>query len=196
MKKFTVLLFCSSVLCIAACGPKVKPYDPNKERKFFSVAVRQLPPEPTYNRLTVAYLPQPLPSRDIVHTSHTRLAPIFEFEIKDTTLEQTARLLANMNRYTSYCSSVIANRKISLTAVGTVDEIADFIAKKAGINVSIDHRNREVRFLAGGGNSSGRSIPSTTRSFPAPTAQIEGLPGKVKISEKTEGFLNNIKIEG
>lgn len=195
MRTLNLIIALLTLAALGACAPKKKPFDPNKERKFFSVAVRQLPPEPVYNRLAVAYLPEPLPSRSIVPASHTRLSPIFQFEMKNATLEQTARILANMSRYTSYCSSVIANRKINIIAVGTIDEIAEFIAAKAGINVSIDHANREVRFLANGSTGS-RGVPRSTKSYPAPRKAIEGLPGDVKVSEKTNGYLNNIKIEG
>lgn len=225
MRRFLqIALIGLALLNSTACSSK-KQIDPNKERKFFTVAVRQLPPEPVYNRLTVAYLPEPLPSREIRRASFSRLSPVFEFEMKDATLEQTARILASMSRYTSYCSSVIASRKVSLTAVGTIDEIADLIKKKAGINVNVDHSNREVRFLANGGGSqapivakssgtpaaskragsvapghfstnSAVSSKTPLKNYSASTVELEGVSGDVKVSDKTNGFLNNIKIEG
>lgn len=179
-------------LSLIGCSSRAKPFDPNKERKFFSVAVRQYAPEPVYNRLMTAYLPEPLPSRNILPAAQTRISPIYQFELKNTSLEQTARVLASTARYTSYTSSVIASRKINILAVGTIDEIAEHIENRAGINVVVDHANREVRFLA-----NGTPMPRNRKlaEAPASKAEIEGL-GEVKISEKTDGFLNRIRIEG
>src|SRR5690606_37978903 len=112
MFRFFQVLSLAVIVALGGCAKK-NVIKPTKERKFFAVAVRQLPPEPVYNRMTVAYLPEPLPSRDVRRASFSRISPVFEFEMKEATLEQTARIMANMARYTSYCSSVIAQRKIS-----------------------------------------------------------------------------------
>ena len=201
MKRFLKFIIISLILAgFAACSSKA-PINPNKERKFFGVAVRKLPPEPVYNRLMTAYLPEPLPARTLKRASYSRISPVFQFEMKDATLEETARVLASMARYTSYTSSVIANRKINLVSVGTIDEVASVISSKAGISVKVDHANKEVRFLANGGNTISKA-PSTNKSIKpgnfeqAPSNEVGGLPSDVKISEKTNGFLNNIKIEG
>ncbi|MCO6432484.1 MAG: hypothetical protein J5J00_16645 [Deltaproteobacteria bacterium] len=135
-------------LMLTACGSNLKKWNPNSERKYFGVAFRQLPPDPVYNRLRMAYLPSPLPPADTSHSSTYRLAPVYELNLKNTSLEQTARIVANMARYTSYTSSVIASRKVNVVGLGTIDELGDLISEKAGINVVVDHQNREVRFLA------------------------------------------------
>jgi hypothetical protein len=172
---------------------------PSKERKFFGVAVRKLPPEPVYNRLMTAYLPEPLPPREIKRASYSRISPVFQFEMKDATLEETARVLASMARYTSYTSSVIASRKVNLVTVGTIDEVAKYISDRAGVNVIVDHANHEIRFLANNGSTAVRKI-GVSNVKPgdferASAVQTGALPSSVKVSEKTNGFLNNIKIE-
>ena len=183
----------------SACSSSQKEFTPDKERKHFGVAVRQLPPEPVYNRLMLAYLPSPLPPRNISQsksnlTSMSRLSPIFQFDMKNSSLEQTARVLASLARYTSYTSSVIADRKLNLTALGTIDELGETISRKAGINVIVDHANREVRFLANGAPNPRRPVPARSA---APAAELaDDSLGDVPTSTKTNGFLNNIDTEG
>lgn len=136
------------LLIPAGCSSSKPPLDPYKERKFFGVAMRQLPPEPVYNRLRLAHLPSPLPVKFREIRSDSVIMPVFHYQVKQATLEEAARVLANTSRYTSYCSSVIADRKMDIETLGTIDEIGEFIGKKAGIKVVVDHANKEVRFLA------------------------------------------------
>jgi hypothetical protein len=68
--------------------------------------------------------------------------------LKNATLEETARVLAATARYSSYTAPSIAKNKISVTNLGTIDELARIIESKARVQVVVDHENREVRFLA------------------------------------------------
>ena len=194
------IFFLALLINISACGnTQIKPFNPNSERKYFGVAVRKLPPEPVYNRLMTAYLPEPLPNRDFKKVSFTRLNPVFQFEMKDATIEETARVLANIARYTSYCSSVIASRKINLTTVGTIDEIGQYIGEKAGIKVVVDHANHEVRFLANGASTVAKNQTEGAKIKTAAKEEVNQTPGglspDVQVSEKTNGFLNKIKVD-
>jgi len=189
-KLVVVLLVASN---ITACSTHEKEFEPNKDRKFFGVAVRQLAPEPVYNRLRLVYLPEPMPSRNIQSASYARIAPVFQFEMKGASLEQVARVLASLARYTSYTSSVIADKKITVVAVGTIDELAQVVSEKAGINVMVDHENREVRFLANGMPEPRRNVSARQEQ---PAVPADTSLGDVKVSEKTNGYLNKIKIEG
>lgn len=136
-------------VALTGCSSQPK-WEPDVEQQFYGTAVRQLPPQPVYNRLRLVYLPEPLPQKDLKVASLNKILPIFRFELKDGTIEEASRVLAETARYTSYCSSIIADRKFSFEGLGTIDELASSISKRAGVNVVVDHGNREVRFLANG----------------------------------------------
>ena len=64
---------------------------------------------------------------------------------------------------------------------------------------------KEIRFLANSGVSSfgnnkaavsSKKVVSSTEAPRSTPVGANGLPDDVKVSEKTNGFLNNIKIEG
>jgi len=76
------------------------------------------------------------------------LRPIFHLVLKNATLEETARVLAALARYDSYTAPSIASQKFSLERLGTIDELGAIISEQAKIQVTIDHTNKEVRFLA------------------------------------------------
>jgi hypothetical protein len=78
-----------------------------------------------------------------------RLRSVFHLSLKNSTLEETARVLAATSRYSSYTAPSISAEKISVDNLGTIDELAKIIESKAHIQVVIDHQNKEVRFLAG-----------------------------------------------
>lgn len=167
-----------AVTALASCGPTIPQWKPYKEQAFYGVAVRQLPPQPVYNRLRLVYLPEPLPGKDLQVASYNKILPVFEFEIGDGTIEEASRVLAETARYTSYCSSVIADRKFSFVGLGTIDELAAAISQKAAINVVVDHVNREVRFLANGTispfQSAARSDLPEAAGAVSPTRGVEG----------------------
>jgi hypothetical protein len=78
------------------------------------------------------------------------LRPVFHLEIKNASLEETARVLAALSRYSSYTAPSIATKKFSIENLGTIDELGELIARKAAIQVVVDHENKEVKFLAPG----------------------------------------------
>jgi len=78
-----------------------------------------------------------------------RIRSVFHLSLKNSTLEETARVLAATSRYSSYTAPSIASEKISVDNLGTIDELARIIESKAHIQVVVDHQNKEVRFLAG-----------------------------------------------
>lgn len=144
IKKF-VLIF--GLILIGACSPTYR--DPGTiERRVHIFAVRQLPLQPTYNRLRTVHLASPLPSRDEHPVSNRKIIPVFQFDAQDSTFEEMALILANTAKYSSYCDPSIANKKASIITLGTIDEIASEIEKETGIIVKIDHQNKEVKFLS------------------------------------------------
>lgn len=174
LKSFYKALILTVALCVCACSSQ-REFDRGNERTFFGVAARQLPPQPVYNRLRLAYLPEPMPSSAKASYSETRLSPIFQFEIDDATLEQAGRILGDMARYSSYTSSSIADQKISLAAVGTIDEVAKQLSESAGIKVVVDHRNKEVRLLANLIANSKAALPEETKIKPDAEVKAKSL---------------------
>jgi len=144
-------------LSVAGCAG-VKEYEPNEKgkRTLFMPVVRSEAPEPVYARTRWVHPPDNLPSRDrpgaeeepAVQTA-PRLRSVFHLSLKNSTLEETARVLAETSRYSSYTAPSIAAEKVSVDNLGTIDELARIIESKAHIQVVVDHQNKEVRFLAG-----------------------------------------------
>jgi hypothetical protein len=139
---------------VVGCGG-VKDYQPiPKEDGLYMPSVRTVGAEPVYARTRWVRPPEVLPQRESYQAAETSLRgspslrPVFELSLKNTSLEETARVLAATARYSSYTAPSIANEKISITNLGTIDELARIIESKARVQVVVDHENREVRFLA------------------------------------------------
>lgn len=151
MARFLKTIFLTAPLLLCACSSSAKlvKQDPRVNR----VAHRQLAPEPVYHRLTWVRPPQVSPARDVVRQSDAseriKLAQIIEFNLEKGTLEQAAHMLASVARYHVYCASSISKKPFSYKGLGTIDELAETIANKAGISVTIDHANQSIRFLEG-----------------------------------------------
>jgi hypothetical protein len=76
------------------------------------------------------------------------LRTVIQLSLANATLEETARVLAATARYSSYTAPSIANHKVSIKNIGTIDELGRIIEKEAQVRVIVDHENKEVRFLA------------------------------------------------
>jgi len=144
-------------LSFAGCAG-VKEYEPNEKgkRTLFMPVVRSEAPEPVYARTRWVHPPDNLPNRDrpgaveeLPLQTAPRLRSVFHLSLKNSTLEETARVLAATSRYSSYTAPSIAAEKVSVDNLGTIDELARIIESKAHIQVVVDHQNKEVRFLAG-----------------------------------------------
>ncbi|RMD85887.1 MAG: hypothetical protein D6808_04425 [Candidatus Dadabacteria bacterium] len=118
-----------------------------EEEPTFAYSVRKLPPEPVYNRLRWGNLPSPIYSPQRPDPDAPLILPPVHFSLKRGTLKDAINMLAAITRYSTYCSEAVCNKRISLDAIGTVHELAQMIAKKADIEVAIDHANREISFL-------------------------------------------------
>ena len=141
---FSLLIFSGCSLFVPA--PSV---DINKTAQTYKTATRQLAPEPTYNRVRWVYLPAPLPGRDEGKFDSPQINPRFKVSLKNASLEEVARALAASSGYRAYCASTIAEQKMDLQGIGTIEEFIGIIEKKIGIKVLIDHDMRDIRFLAG-----------------------------------------------
>lgn len=145
------------LVLLAACGGGVKPYDPSasKARTLFLPSMRTTGPEPVYSRTRWTQPPEVLPQRERPGSSDSDLAkagpplrPVFQLNLKNVPLEEAARVLAATSRYQSYTDPAIAKQKITIVNLGTIDELARLIERKAQVQVVVDHVGREVRFLA------------------------------------------------
>jgi hypothetical protein len=156
MKRFGLLPV--MLVLIAGCYSAPKEYEPyEKEQAVFLPRNRQHAPEPVYSRTRWVLLPEVLPEREMPGTESRQasvggpaLRPVFHLEIKNASLEETARVLAALSRYSSYTAPSIATKKFSIENLGTIDELGELIARKAAIQVVVDHENKEVKFLAPG----------------------------------------------
>lgn len=139
------LLVALSAGCASTSAPE---WAPPKQTRTFSVAQRQLPPEPVYNRLRLVRPPEVLPNAPETESARAAIVPVLHLQVKNAKLEEVARLLASAAQYGSYCSSIVAHQTISFNRLGTLDELAAELEKAAQIQVLIDHSDRQVKFLA------------------------------------------------
>lgn len=149
MKNFNMKLFILIIVMLSMPGCHYKYTGANStlDRRVHIFAVRQLPLAPTYNRIRTVHLAEPLPSRDNHPVSNRIITPVFQFEAENSTFDEVALILANTAKYSAHCDPDIANKKVSIITLGTIDEIAKEIENETGITVNIDHKNKEVRFL-------------------------------------------------
>ncbi len=146
------------VVGLAGCAAGPKDYEPysTTDRTLFMPSFRAAAPEPVYARTRWVHLPEVLPQREMPGDEKREggpdtgpaLRPVFQLTLKKASLEETARVLAAMARYSSYTDPSIAQNAFSIENLGTIDELGRTIGVKAGIQVVIDHDNQEVRFLA------------------------------------------------
>jgi len=137
------------LICIGCSTRNKEPqWEPGRKQRVFTIATRQLPPQPVYGRTRWVRPPQVLPARKLEVPSAPLIMPIIEFEVKGRPLSEVALILAATAGYRSYCASSIASQKLSLTSLGTMEELALEIEELARIKVIIDHRQKEVRFLS------------------------------------------------
>jgi hypothetical protein len=141
------LFVCSGA--IGGCSSSKSAESIEETLRAHRVSLRQVAPQPVYSRVRFVHEPSPLPSREIPESNAGMISPMVQLDLKNATLEEASSVLAAVSRYSSYTASSIASQRISLSMLGTVDEIATRIAAEAGIKVVVDHRVRQVRFLTG-----------------------------------------------
>lgn len=157
MRLYSALLTVTVLVSLAGCGGGVKPYDPSgsKARTLFLPSMRTAGPEPVYSRTQWTHPPEVLPQRERPGSSDSDLAkagpplrPVFQLSLKNVSIEEAARVLAATARYNSYTDPRIAKQKITIENLGTIDELARLIERKAQVQVVVDHAGKEVRFLS------------------------------------------------
>ena len=136
-------------LSFSGCSALTSHQDPEVEKpiEVYQVANRQLPPKQVYNRLRWVHLPQPLPEKVGAVPTESYILPIVQLELEDATLQEAVDALAATTSYQSYCENRIANKKITIKALGTIDELVEKISKEAGILAEVDHDTQSIRFM-------------------------------------------------
>lgn len=149
MRILIKMTFIVSGLLIFLSGCSTPHYDKLAGTKSYDLATRQLPPDPVYSRLKWVHLPEMYPSMMYkASEDRPRYFPVFHFQINNRELCDAAVQLAGTARYSSYCSSLLKGERITLQALGTIDELAKKIENSSSkVRVVVDHENREVRFL-------------------------------------------------
>lgn len=134
---------------VVGCSSSSKPSKQRKVRHDWLYPTRQHAPEPVYSQSMEVRPPEPIPEppRDS-HRAH-RLMPVMQVNISNQSIGQAAQILADSYQYGNYCSPIVADRLISLRAIGTLDELAAQFAEIGQIKVTVDHENRELRVLSG-----------------------------------------------
>lgn len=135
-------------LIFSGCSSREGPqWDTKKRPRTYKMATRQLPPQPVYGATRWVRPPEMTPDRRIESSKADLVVPILDFSVKDAPLSEAILVLGATARYRTYCSSIIADKKLTLTTIGTITEIATAIEKSADIKVALDHQNKEIRFL-------------------------------------------------
>lgn len=124
--------------CGSSTPPPVEP--------VYSIATRQLPPEPGYSRTSWAVLPQPIPGD--LRVLGARMSQKMAVNISSEPLGSASSRIGKLFGYRSYCAGTISDRRVTLKERGDLDELAEALAAKASIRVVVDHENRELRLFA------------------------------------------------
>ena len=139
----------TSILIIAVVLTGCSAKGPVKDEvRLNKIHDKQLPSEKVYGRLKWVYAPSTLPDEPgLAAEEAPKINKIVHFTLKKGKLSEAATALASISNYSSYCSSEIADRPISLDMLGTIDEIAEAISQNAGISVVVDHSTKAVQFF-------------------------------------------------
>ena len=146
--KMNKQIFICFVLTLLGCAER-KPEHIFVHEKYYP-AVRQLPLEPVYGRVTWSHLPKPVGPR--AKTDAPFLKKNISFELPQSTLEESVVALAHSMGYEALYPQELAKRKVSLVVEGTNEEILDKICEQSQTTAEIDHKERIIRIYDDGLN--------------------------------------------
>lgn len=142
MKKASAYILSLAVVGLG-CGPSEKEYVP------LPPVEQQFAPEPVYHTTFISRPPRPVP-----HLKD-EIKPDIEFKTEVSVkahneyLEKIVKDIASQTGYRPYVSGLIAKRRVSIDAAGSLDAVSKQLADSAKASVSVDHLARELRFMAG-----------------------------------------------
>lgn len=146
IRRFALALSCGVLL---SCSSGPEGVRKKEVRRDWFYPTRKQAPEPIYNRLRDVRPPEPIPDPPRGIERAPRLFPIIQINLRGAKLSEVARILAQSYRYGHYCSPLLAEKRVSVRAIGTLNELADEVARLGSVRVAVDHENREVRILSG-----------------------------------------------
>ncbi len=152
MQNSQILRIFVAAVCLTQVACSNYRTTPLEKKRFqtFSMATRQLPPEPAYASTRWVRPTQVTPSRETPGNKVEPILPVVHYKVTDTPLCEAALVLAATTRYRSYCSSRLSGEKLSFEGLGTLDELAIEIAMLSGAEIIVDHSRGEIRFLGKG----------------------------------------------
>lgn len=132
------------LLVLGGCFSSVK-----KEKPVYSISAQTAPPQAVYHRTMAVRPPIVYPDVDGPDTDAPLYLNNFHLDLNNVPVEQAVKAVAGAVGYRSYTASSFANEKVTITAIGTVDELLAKIADKVDATVTVDHEHQEVRFMRG-----------------------------------------------
>jgi hypothetical protein len=164
------------LLLLGGCGSASKEWTPHRARKYYFFPVRQYAPDPVYSRVRAVYPPEPRQSASAPEYSAPIIEPVFSLSVRNGVVEMAARQLAAQSGYATYCSSLVAQKSLTLVTSGSIDELARRVADTAGVVVWVDHERRALRIL------SDRPLPeevdhAAPLEVPSAWAPVSGIRG-------------------
>jgi hypothetical protein len=131
-------------LIVVGCSSDGK-LDPDRTLEVYNVSFRQTAPQPTYKRTTWVLSPENIPAPEAPFSSGPAIFPVYTLNIKNSSIRELMQLLSETSRYASFCEGKQCNSRISINAVGTVEELAQEITKRSNVNLIVDHDAHEIR---------------------------------------------------
>ncbi len=135
-------------LCLCGCASFSKP-EPEPIPQY-RVATEQLPPEPVYGRVKIEYMPYTKPARETKRAAAPVVMPELHLSVENSSLEEVASILASSARYSSFVAYELADRRLTMDAIGSLDDLAKRISRRANVDVQVDHKRHLVRILVPG----------------------------------------------
>lgn len=116
-----------------------------KEKIVFKVADTTHAMQPIYGTHRTVLPPYVNPSRDLPE-SDAKFYPRYRIKPQaGSTVEQATETLAATMGYRYYCSSLVAERKISLDKTGTIQQLIEELESKGHVRVVIDEELKDIR---------------------------------------------------
>lgn len=145
---FTLILLSVLLQACYTSSPASK-----KAARQYKVALWQHPVEDAYGTLMVSRPPVPLANKISTHRAIGK-APLLEreflLEAKNTSLDNIAKMIERSTNYKTYCSSLIADQRLSFKRVGSIESHAQYINNNSNAEVVIDKDRLQIWFFEKG----------------------------------------------
>lgn len=116
---------------------------PREVTEYYHPTLRQAPAADVYGRLTLAYLPEPVPSA-ARKKNVPYLSPVMDFDLPDATLAEALEAVGQTIGYRVEYDPALGSRPVSVTREATLDVILTEIGRQANVNVELLHTQRRL----------------------------------------------------